>query len=99
MFEEGVACEGGGVPTGLLSYLDSDTKVPEKEKDMIHTRDNLKMVTVKSLRRGVACEGGRVPTGLLSYLDSDAKVPEKEKDMIHTRDNLKMAQVSVWGGG
>lgn len=36
------------LPVGLLSYLDSDEKVPEKERDMIHIRDNLKMAQDQS---------------------------------------------------
>ncbi|XP_071822188.1 dnaJ homolog subfamily C member 13-like isoform X2 [Apostichopus japonicus] len=36
------------LPVGLLGYLDSEEKVPDKERDMIHTRDNLKMAQDQS---------------------------------------------------
>ncbi|XP_033101582.1 dnaJ homolog subfamily C member 13-like isoform X2 [Anneissia japonica] len=36
------------LPTGLLSYLDCDDKVPEKERDLINIRDNLKMAQNQS---------------------------------------------------
>ncbi|XP_072047448.1 dnaJ homolog subfamily C member 13-like isoform X2 [Amphiura filiformis] len=39
------------LPFGLLGFLDSDAKIPEKERDMIHTRDNLKMAQDQSGRR------------------------------------------------
>ncbi|XP_041474110.1 dnaJ homolog subfamily C member 13-like isoform X1 [Lytechinus variegatus] len=36
------------LPAGLLATMDSEDKVPEKERDMIHIRDNLKMAQDQS---------------------------------------------------
>eukprot|EP00058_Branchiostoma_floridae_P000587 XP_002586075.1 hypothetical protein BRAFLDRAFT_252432 [Branchiostoma floridae] len=39
------------VPTGLLGYLDSEDQVPQKEVDLMHVRDNVKIAQDQSQRR------------------------------------------------
>ncbi|XP_033628714.1 dnaJ homolog subfamily C member 13-like isoform X2 [Asterias rubens] len=73
------------LPAGLLFYLDSEEKVPEKERDLIHMRDNLKMAQDQSGKSNRSLQWHQIETTLLHWKQRIGKAEKKQDKPIVLR--------------
>ncbi|XP_038048790.1 dnaJ homolog subfamily C member 13-like isoform X3 [Patiria miniata] len=66
------------LPAGLLLFLDSEDKVPEKERDLIHMRDNLKMAQDQSGKSNRSFQFHQIEGVLLHWKQRITKERKKQ---------------------
>ncbi|KAJ8397415.1 hypothetical protein AAFF_G00439640 [Aldrovandia affinis] len=78
------------LPTGLLAYLDSPDPVPEKQRDKLHIRDNIK-IAMDQFGHSMVPEWQRVAGRAAKEVEKFAK--EKiDVVLMHWRDRMGIAQ-------
>ncbi|XP_071508513.1 dnaJ homolog subfamily C member 13-like [Diadema antillarum] len=76
------------LPAGLLASLDSEDKVPEKERDLIHLRDNLKMAQDQSGRTKANLQWHQIENVLLHWRQRVGLQNKKPKQDVQQKTML-----------
>ncbi|KAH0627267.1 hypothetical protein JD844_002784 [Phrynosoma platyrhinos] len=79
------------LPSGLLSYLDSNDPVPEKDSDRMHIRDNLKIANDQYGKFNKVPEWQRLAGKAAKEVEKFAK-EKVDLVLMHWRDKMGIAQ-------